>query len=256
MVASGVRLAFGLFQKIYPTKDLSSTSAEEIAALGKRYAKWQIIILPFFFVFIAATGLAWFCLFCFVGRIAAGSHEPSRLVLVPGPIFWALPSMFLGIISSAVPTHYLMKAMLGERRYEEYTLWCDLQAGFDGWKAFRVLSFLVVCASGLAVAAGLFTWIVFRDDRIEVKRPWSWNAYSYPYGRVTAVARVNRFRAPNGNMVSRSHQVIRFDDGWIWNTDEIIDRRDEKREEAIAALVSERSGRPIQHIDLIDDLKP
>ncbi len=61
--------------------------------------------------------------------------------------------------------------------------------------------------------------------------------------------------AENGNMVTRTYYAIRFDDGETWSTEDIIDKADYKLYEDILALVSSRSGRSIQQLDLIDDLK-
>jgi hypothetical protein len=129
-----------------------------------------------------------------------------------------------------------------------------LHHGFDSKKVFALMAVAFTAGSALFVAAVMSIRDEFRDDRVILNRPWPFRSASYPYGRVVALARVARFQAPNGNILSRPYHAIRFDDGQTWAPHGFLP--DGPRDEAILALVSERSGRPIQELDLIDEMKP
>ena len=45
-------------------------------------------------------------------------------------------ALSFGIVSSAVPLHFLYRWLLGDR-YAEYTHYGNLRVGFDSWKVFR-----------------------------------------------------------------------------------------------------------------------
>jgi hypothetical protein len=124
-VKGGVGLSFAIFRKIFPTKELETLSPSEIEALGKVYAKWELIALPFVFVYAAASGYLWYLFLSYIGGVAARSHPDCVYLIVPDSAFWALPSVFLGIISASVPMHFTFKTLLGAG-YDQYTLWTNL----------------------------------------------------------------------------------------------------------------------------------
>ncbi len=255
MMADGLGIAAWIFRKVFPVSGLESVPPEEVAALQKAYLKWELLAVPFVLGYSAACGLGWFVLLQQLAGVVDRFRGPSLYTIRPDQEFWGLPALFLGIISAAVPMHLTCKALLGDR-YDDYIRWTNLRHCFDGWTAFRVFAVVVVVGATLVVAAALSSWVEFRDDRVIIKRPWAWDEGSYPYGRVVAVARIARARATSGRTGPGPYHAIRFDDGETWATRSFFTQPDPQRDEAIAALVSERSGRQIQRLDLIDDLKP
>jgi hypothetical protein len=254
-VKGGVGLSFAFFRKIFPTKELKTLSASEIEALGKVYAKWELIALPFVLGYAAASGYLSYLLLSYLGDLAARSHSDYVYLVVPDREFWGVPAVFLGILFSGGLTHFTFKVLLGDR-YDQYTLWTNLRHGFDGWKAFRLLAILMVFGSILLVAGGLLTWDEFHEDRLVMRRPWKWNAQTHLYSQVKAIAFVARSKAPNGNIGVSPHYAIRFDDGLTWETGVIKNPEDSKRDIGIVTLITQRSGRPIQKLDFIDEWKP
>jgi len=85
-------------------------------------------------------------------RTMAGGkrHPDARFLLAPSSAYWALPALFLGIITSAIPTTFLFKALLGTPygRFEEFT---NFQAGDEETEIMR----FVAERSGVPITGGL-----------------------------------------------------------------------------------------------------
>jgi hypothetical protein len=244
------------FRKALPKEALATASTtKEVTTHGRMFRDLFRIILPIFYGYFIACGFAWFFVLQFLGGLVSRNHADALYLIVPPPGCWALSAIFLGALSSGLPTHLASKAILGDR-YDAYSGWTGRSQDMSGKRITVFMAAVCVVGLTLFVAAGLSTWVEFRGDRVVISRAWPLHSATYEYSRVVSLARIARLKAPSGNLVNRPYHAIRFDDGESWTTQEFFYQTDSRRDGAIFALVSDRSGRPVQELNLIDELKP
>ena len=240
-------------RKLIPYKASTIECQKSLEELKREYTKWELFAILPFFVCVAALMYFWYGLFRDMADWFAHGLPPCHYLFMPCWAFWALPALFLGIITSALPVILLYKALLRER-YAEYIHYTNLKAGFDGLKVFAWISAPIVVLAVAAVVIGINTYTQFKDDAIVIKRPVAWRPVAYPYGRVAAVAEVARLVAPNGNLVDRTHYVIRFDDGTSWTSEDGMHEGEPEHDRAAVTFAAEAAGKAILNLDTIDDL--
>jgi hypothetical protein len=217
------------YQAPHVSADLSR---EELA---RRYARWESFL--------------WAGLFLGLARLAYASFRDDSFFLPPTMAFWFLPAIFLGILTGGALTHLLYARLLGDR-YAEYTLYANLRAGFDTWRVGRVLAAGMILLSAVAVPMGLDCYTRFTDEAVHVNTFFSLGERRDPYADATEIRRIATFRAPNGNVIARPYFVLIFQDGSRWSSRDGLHDDDAKRDQAILAFVSRRSGKPVSEYEI------
>lgn len=214
----------------------------------RTYRRWEVAAIVPTFLLIPPLAYGWYLLLSGAVGWAQAPTPATRWLVRPIPILWGGPAILLGIISAAPLLHWLYRALLGGR-YPRYTRACNERSGYDGWRAFRWLSTLVLLGTGIGFFLVSRTYTRFEDRRVEIGRPFALRAATYDYGRVTAIEHRATFVAPSGKVIHRPHHIFRFDDGTAWDA-----RTSTLRDPVpgldgeIADLISRRSGRPIVEI--------
>ena len=248
--AIGVPLVFALLRRIIPARPrqhLSGLSSEELKA---RYRKWEVLSGIAYLPFAALLALPWF-----LGlRLVADRIRPASPGLIaPDPSFWALPAMFLGMVTAAAPLTSLLRLLLG-RRYAEYEEYGRRKWGVEGTAAFLLIVSVVIVGCAVAVAFGLMTYTRFDTDGIVIQHCCSFRESRYAYAAVTAIKSVSHVRARNSNIVSKPHYVIEFADGRVWSTAMLRGLRDPRpSDRTLIDLAAMRSGRALQFMRLVSD---
>ena len=205
------------------------------------YRRWEVgAILPFF-IFAPLLGFAWY----FVLNGAAGlfQHDAtgSRFLVRPSPLFCAMPAIFLGVTSSAVPIDLLYRYLLRDR-YHRYTLHSNEHAGFDQRRAFSGLATVVAVGASVGFVGIVTCYARFDDVGVEIRRPFGIRSKYCTYKSVKSIEHRVTVRAPNKGTVQGRYYVITFGDGTTWSTlhDPVPEVHDQ-----VAKLVAQKSGRPI-----------
>lgn len=245
LIPIAIALAFRLFRRFAPnpvkpdqTRDLSKVEQ-------KRFGRWQAASVIPFFAFTAALGLGWYYVLCTIGEGWIFYRNPdARFLLAPSSAYWALPALFLGIVTSAIPTTFLFKALLGTQygRFEEFT---NFQAGFQGRKIFTFLSVLVGVGAVFFLVAGVRGYTAFDDNGMKVNRVFSWQPDSYSYDSILAIQARPGYAGRRGKRIRRPHYVVSFRGGKSWSTLGGLRDPDPDEETEIMRFVAERSGVPI-----------
>ncbi len=193
---------------------------EEIAALQERYQFFDLILIAPTLVSIAACATGWYFAISALARVAGGavrSGGPAAHILLPSEALWALPGIFLGIVTAALPLDGFTRLWHGPR-YAEYMRYSRYRYRIDALKAFAVLVVIVVLASAVAIALGLDCYTRFDDRGIAVNPLLGLGERRHAWSEVRAVRAVETFVAPSGRVVPRPYYAIHFAEGSRWTT--------------------------------------
>lgn len=244
LIPIAVGLSFVLFRRIFSARVADPSEVPLTDEECRIYRRWEIGSLLPFFLFAPMFGYAWYLVL--KGAAALFRHETpdTRFLVEPMAITWAIPAIFLGIISSAIPLDRLYRALLRDR-YRRFERSCEERVGFDGNRVIVALAVLVFAGSAVFFLGVVTTFTRFTDTGIQIGHPLSFRIDFHEFTRVRAIEHRATFRAPNGATVRRPHFVIHFDDGTSWSTRQHLRDPVPEVDEQIAQLVSRRSGRAI-----------
>ena len=239
-----VGLSFALFRWLCPTSLTDGAGTPLTDEERRVYRRWEGGALIPFFILVPLLGLAWY--FALKGAAGLFQHATPGMQFLarPTPIFWGLPALFLGIISSAVPMEWLYRSLLRDR-YPRYERFCNERVGFNGKRVFAWLAAFVAVGSSVGFVAGVTSFARFDEAGVEIGRPLGFRSKFYTYKSVKSIEHRATFRAPNGNNVRRPHYVVAFDDGTSWSTREGLRDPVPESDDRIAQLVAQKSGRSI-----------
>ncbi len=242
-VPIGIGLMAALFRRLFPVRrdrDAEHPFTDEERRVYARWLAWSPLPI---FTFIVLFGYAWYLAFKWAADMLYHPVPATRYLIRPSGLYWALPALFLGVISSAIPTDRLYRCLLGDR-YRRFDRFCNERAGYDGNRALAWLSAFIVAGSAVFFLAGVTCFARFDEAGVEIARPFASRSVFYGYARVTSIEHWATFRAPNGTPIP--HYIITFDDGSTWST-RIPALRDPvpDLDGQIMELVARRSGRSI-----------
>jgi hypothetical protein len=220
--------------------------AQEPMNDGERlvHRRWEDAECLALLLLAALLSYAWHQGMMWAASVFQREAHGTRFLVQPSPLYWVIPALLLGLITSAIPLDELYRILLRDR-YRRYRRYCIERVGFA---PRRLLVCLVIIALGVAAVfflAGVTTYSRFTDAGVEIHRPLSFRNPFYEYARVKAIEHQATFRAPIGNTVKRPHYVILFDDGTLWSSREGLREPVPEVDDQIARLVSQRSKRPI-----------
>jgi hypothetical protein len=244
LVPIAIGLLLALFRRLCPTRVADGADPTLTDEERRVYVRWEVGEIVPFFILAPLLGFAWY----FALKGAAGQFQHvapgTRFLVRPTSIYWAIPAIFLGIISPAVPIEWLYRCLLRER-YRRFERDCNERMGFDGRRAFAWLAAFVAIGSSVGFVAGVTSFARFDEAGIEIGRPLSFRSKFYTYKSVTLIEHRATVRAPNGNIVQRPHFVIDFDDGTSWSCEQLLRDPEPELDARIAQLVAQKSGRRI-----------
>ncbi len=260
LIPIAVTAVFALLAKLIPFQPPPEIPDEERESLVQRYRWVDAAFLPVFFVSAGLLTLFWSWLLNLLGEWRLSQLPPSVYLITPEPywVFWMLPGLFLGIITSAVPMTLAMRLVLGKQRYAEYLLASQLRTRFD----FRKATYLFFIGTGLLVGVvvvlGLDWYTRFGEKEIAVNRLLGFGETVYSYNDVTGLVEATHLKAPNGNIVERTRWFILFKDGDRWCNEDLGSRPANfaERDAALRKFVAEKTGKSWQHVKFVDDVTP
>jgi hypothetical protein len=207
--------------------------------LRARYARWVHVDHV---VGVLCTPLAiagWFLALRTLGDRTR--HADAVFEEVPGWVFWALPALFLGLITAAQLTALVMRGLMGAARRRELVCYLEEVYQLDYRRSMLVVATPILLCFVLYVAAFLDTYAYLDKDGLVVNEPLSLREVRRPYATVTSV-RQSVLAEDMGT--SLGYEVV-FADGYRWDPHELRDPEPDK-DAALIRYVCERTGLPLQ----------
>jgi hypothetical protein len=247
-----VPILFALLRTLCPFTPPLRAREYSWEKLEKQYRKWEVFSIVPLFGFTAALATVWYTIIRFFVEMSITDTGKYHHLLLPDGAFWALPALFLGMVSSVLPTTLLYKLLLRDR-YEEYILCGNLRVGFDAWRVFRGLALVISLGCAALIVLGLDWYVRFTEEEIVINRLLRFDELRYPYSRVQRIRAASHFKAPVGTVREVTYFAIDFEDGERWTTRDGPQDLSRHVGEKIIQFVAERSGKGIEKVRLIDD---
>jgi hypothetical protein len=153
---------FALFRCVFPAR-IAHPSSEPLTDEERRiYRRWDIgsplLCLPLATVF----GLAWYLALTRLGGLFPHESPDTVFVAQPAPVFWGVPAIFLGMLTSAIPLDLCHRAVFRDR-YRRFERYCNERVGFDSNRVFIVFAVIILAGSAVFFLAGVTSFARFTD---------------------------------------------------------------------------------------------
>lgn len=249
VVPIAVPLVFALFRRLYPARPKlrSSRSLEDLRA---EFGRWHALGFVMFLVFAPLTGLLWWGLFVSVFSDGGFMLKGATYTLRPGSEMWAIPAIFLSIVSAGPPSALVYRWRL-KGKYDEFQAYLGLKYGYDPTAASRLMYLAVGTLSAVGVAALANWYAVFSPSQIVLDNFLSLRSHAYRYEQLASIQKAPAFVAPNGDIVRRLVYELRFDDGTSWNTEQEPSEASGMQIAGLMKVVSQRSGVPVVGVSVL-----
>jgi hypothetical protein len=255
VVSATLPIVIALIGKWMPYREKPADFSElPLEELQRRYAKWELFATLPLIVFTTLFGVLFYFLFRTVRDALLPGVGPGQILLLPHPGVLALPAGFLGLMSSAMPTHWLLSYLLKDR-YSEYTHYCNKKVGFDSWRVLRwmTVGIVVIC---VVVMPPMFDWYVLCTDQgIDSNDYFSIGTRHHDFASLREVRRIAKFKAPNGKILDKPYFQLVFQDGYLWSSRDMCVAPDLPGNEAVAQFAGKHGGKPITPYDFAPDQK-
>lgn len=154
-----------------------------MAELQQEYSKWEAVCALVYLLLAALICFAWARLLAFIGQ-ALTQGLTGKLVLLPEPILWYVPSLFLGLAVGAWLTPPAMRVLLKER-FEEYRIFSAWRLGLDPKKILPpILGVFLFASLGFSVLLP-DCYTVFARQALVHDPLFGFAEEIYPYEKIT-----------------------------------------------------------------------
>ena len=240
---AGNQIATAIFRRLYPVPPLAENEAPLTPEERRLYAGWTAAFTGLLFLIIPAMSLGWYLSLSNAADYCY-PDPPGTVRLIKGSrLVWAIPSLPLGIVTSAWPLEWFVRLFLGDRARRLKRLG-DETCGYDGNRVLRRLIVVFLVGSALYFAFAIRMFVRFDAGGMELGRPFRLATHYYPDASIRGVEHRATVRNLFGEVVPRAHYSVIFDDGSDWEVDAIYDFG-AGREEGMAAYIAARAGRSI-----------
>ena len=242
---------------------VSSPALAERPRLNLGSYKWlNLLFVPLFIVTFLGLGAGWAALFHLLGEEHARTFPSGVFLFKPfvyGVIF-AVPGLFLGILTTIPLLMFLARLVLGKRRFVEYLYWDEGRTAERGMKpekmirSFSVLALLVGVGSAIFVCLVMNWYACFTEDEIVIKRLLGLRAEVHRYDAVQEIV-VTSHRRMGKKMMEGPDLGVRFDDGRTWRTGQTFQLpRDPDRVANLIDFLRRKTGKPITRARALEDV--
>jgi hypothetical protein len=257
-------LGFYFFRRTAPAKYTDEELAIPEEVLEAKFKKWD-------YVSYAILGSTWAMLTVSSTYllILLAKYQKSRFeaeaaefIFVPGlTTFGELLDTWgvLGWLGSLMPAAYLtgfiMARILGDR-YAGFALYHKKK--WDVEEKRIMLPMTIVITLGVIVMAGLSfdNYVVYGEEGMIANRFFSFREEIHTYDGVQQIIASNKYEDRIGSTHESWRFIVNFDDGSIWYSLWNPGYFSDEETKAIADFVSNQSGVPITHVELLtQDMK-
>lgn len=231
-LATAVVLGFVLWatRRLAPPGD-GAGDVPPLEELQRRYARWVLIELAVLAVCIPLCAAAWlFALTAFAGRARAAD---AMFQQVPDGRMWAPPALVFGLLTAPLPDVLVMRGLLGGGRLREYVRLHGVDT--KRWLLIIAAPLLLIFVPYVGVLFDTYSY--FDREGLVVNEAFNLREERRPYSTITAVQ--ERTDAEFGSAMG---YAVVFADGSRW--------RPTEEGAAIIELVCERSGRPLEKVQV------
>ena len=202
--------SFILFQKYFPTSKEEYPETEK--PHPREFANYQLMAVKLFFLGWPIGGLLSYWILSWLAGLWYRTI-PGIYVAAMETVYWAVPSMFLGLLFGCVFASLVLNIKLG-KKYALFNKFYDDQMGFNSSKSWKfMVSIYLFLFLGL-IYYGLSTYTRFTETGIYIHRSYQFTEEYHRYEEVTNVEELIRV----GESSTDHNFIIDFSDGRQWRT--------------------------------------
>jgi hypothetical protein len=245
-----VCVAFPTLRAACPYRPPSEMSPQAIEGLREKYRRWDALATLVWLLGCIGLSIAWYLGLRQLAARSASDLGPSRYLILPSALFWAVSSLFLGLVSPWPLMVWLSRRAL-RGSFDEWLIWNNFQAGFDVCRLARWLGAAITVAMCALVVPALNCYAQFTEEAILIRRALEPTARRYRYEDIESIGVFRRFKLRGEPFPS---YAIRFRDGMTWTTWEGFRDPDPVSDQGMMSFVSLASSKDILEIDSINQL--
>ena len=235
----------GKIKSLQPEK----TTEKDLDQLEEEYSKWNNLSLVPFFIFSFSIGfLIWYGLDN-LSTYRMSLLEESVYLFPPARAAWAIPAVFMSIILSGIPLHYLYLWILGKERYSEFNQYTNLKFGIDGAKIVKYMCVVIVPACLIFTLLAMDSYIRVTKNSFIANPLLSLGAKEFSFEEIHSIVLTKSFKAPNGKIVRRPFYTIAFKNGYTYGLKSTMSELDYKQQQEVIDYITNNSDVTIK----IDD---
>lgn len=215
-----VAATFGLYQlfsKYIPVSKSKHVSNKTFAQLRSAYLGFDLRLIGLSLILTILFTYLLYQLLSLISDFRLSTIEDAKILIKPDTSILLLPAMFNGMLAAALTATSIGKHQLKEK-WSEFMAYYNLKYKFNYERAMvyvlRLISILVIPLTILS----LDFYTSFGEKHVKFNRLLGFGTKTYLYTEVSALTRVLKVKAPNGNILAEPHTVIRFKDGAEWST--------------------------------------
>lgn len=250
IIAVAIPLSFALFSWFFPNSRDEFVLKKDLKELGKKYNKYDLFTLATLFTIVPtlAMGISYLLenlngfLFSFLGEY--------ELAVLPTMWVW----MFAGAMLSFVIYFYLMEWFFTwhlKNDYPEYKAYYNALYNFDGWRVMRWINQLMIFATAIFLVLASAYYTAFYNDHLVYSPFLSFSETRYNYGGIEKLAKVESFRAPNGDIKYIPYFAVFFNDGEIWES-RWNGLQDYDADAGIIHFLVSQTGLEVEEVEIIE----
>lgn len=252
-------LGYYLFKRIAPAKYTDEELAISEEVLEADYKKWDYVSYAVLGLLWAVLTVASTFLLILLAKYQKTRFEAEdvEFIFIHGQTTfgeildtWGVLGWFGSLMPAAYLTGFIMARALGER-YKGYALFHKMKWGVEEKRI--MLPMTIIITLGVSVMAGLLldNYAIFGKEEITVNRFLSFREEIHTYDEVQEIIASNKYVDRIGSTHESWRFIINFNDGSMWYSLWNPGYFSTEETKAIADLISNQSGVPIRHVDVL-----
>lgn len=206
-------VVFYFLRKTFSIKELIEDDTNlDINDLKKKYSKKVSLIKVLFLITAGVIGVFFYFSFYEIAIFSKSLISKEGEVLIAMKAFWALPSMFLGLVFSNIVLDKPIRKYFGDN-YKEVELLESLTQGYNVKKIEKPMMKIVSFVCAVSLSLGFNTYFVIGKEEIRYNSFFSFTETRYQYSDIERLIWFAKLKAPIGTIKNTPHLLIKFKDG-------------------------------------------
>lgn len=217
-------------EKVFPVGKAEYSTNKNFAALKILYVGHDFKQQGIFLGTAVAAGLILVKLLEWLLDLRLSFVSDQEIIVKPGADMRYVLSIFAGLLIAVPVSFWIGKRQL-KGDWPEFLAYTNLKYKFNAMKVMKYVTGFISVLVGLLTIIYFDYYSTFGKQEIKINGALSLGSKTYKYSDITKIKALERFYAPNGNIVTDPHFVIEFNDGKKWNSRESgFERNDENRQ--------------------------
>ena len=236
---------YKLFGKIFPVSKAGYTSNRNFAALKIQYVGYDFKQQGLFILVTIVLGFTLVKVLSWLLDLRLSLVTDQVIMVKPDTNMLYLISFF-GSMLLAIPISLIILKRQLKENWTEYLAYVNLKYKFNAIQVTKYTVGILGIVLALLIIVFFDWYSAFGRDEIQINGAIGFGPQKYKYSDIIRIKDVDRFRAPNGDVVDSRHYIIEFSDGKKWNSKEDGFENYDQNKQIVDLIQSKTSLKPIK----------